>query len=480
MPRSWHFDTVRLVTLATFSASVFLASMAEADFRGEVYALSVELGSSHGRAEHSYGQTAKIAGTVPSTGERVVLLVPRFDRLEVRRLDAGGHRATFRFPSLPGDNDPVELALDDVVFGDGLVLDPPELCRRVKEGQILVLTTDRGALAGSVSDFEDEAEQRAWERSRELCGALFGDDDEHVALWSAEPAALDVFLGRPIPWDELPIAGLYCATTIDSRCWDRGLPHGLAALTATLEQMGEPGEVILGPDLVGRLKDAGIALELPEWNTWESSPLALAIEKGAVEWVDALIAAGADLDRQSDGDSLLQLAAFWGHPEVVALLLAAGIDPDLRGDEGWTPLMTALNQGHSDVARRLIEAGADPSRPLDDGRSPLAFADDKATLRYLLRVGARPGVEAVQILHRAVEWGDRPMIEKLLELGVDVDIRGPFERTPLMTAAQEGDPRVVELLLTAGASLDLVDEFGETALRIAVDYGHPEVAGLLQ
>ena len=480
MPGIQRFDTTRLAIALVFAGLFFLGSKARADFRGEVYPLTVVAGQRHGQAELSYGQTGKIAGTMPANGERVILRVPRLDRLEIHPLGAGKYRAIVTFPPLPPGDDPVVLTLDDVVLGDGLTLDPPELCQAVDQGMVLVVTADRGALPEAVADFQDDAERQAWDRSHALCDRLFGEDEERMALWIAEPTDLDAFLGTSIAWDDPQTAGLYCATTVDDRCWDRGLPHGLAALMTAIETSDEPSEGVLGPELVALLQQAGISIELPEWNTWESAPLALAVEKGAREWVDALIAAGADLARHSDDDSLLQRAASRGRGAVVDRLLAAGADPNSRGGDGWTPLIAALNQDEPAIARRLLEAGADPNLWLDDGRGPLAFTEDSAMVRHPLTAGARPGTEAADLLHRATERGDRQTLEQLLDLGVDPDIRGPFERTPLMTAAQEGNPRVVELLFAAGASPEAVDEFGENALRIALDYGHREIVELLR
>ena len=51
-----------------------------------------------------------------------------------------------------------------------------------------------------------------------------------------------------------------------------------------------------------------------------------------------LITAGAEVNRQCEhGRTALQMAAAWGHLDVVQLLLQHGADPTIRDDEGMTP-----------------------------------------------------------------------------------------------------------------------------------------------
>ena len=57
---------------------------------------------------------------------------------------------------------------------------------------------------------------------------------------------------------------------------------------------------------------------------------------------------------------MLMLAAYHGHPPLVAALLEAGADPDLLNDRGQSPLAGAAFKGHVEVARVLLAGGADP------------------------------------------------------------------------------------------------------------------------
>src|SRR5690554_2316931 len=53
--------------------------------------------------------------------------------------------------------------------------------------------------------------------------------------------------------------------------------------------------------------------------------------------------------RDSKGDSLLMLAAYHGHAELVSVLLRHGADTELVNDRGQTPLAGAAFKGHTEV-----------------------------------------------------------------------------------------------------------------------------------
>jgi ankyrin repeat protein len=59
-----------------------------------------------------------------------------------------------------------------------------------------------------------------------------------------------------------------------------------------------------------------------------------------------------------EGDSCLHIAAIRGDLRAVRLLLAAGLDPNLHGDLGNTPLHYARRLGNRDVVDLLTESGA--------------------------------------------------------------------------------------------------------------------------
>ncbi|MFW5416891.1 ankyrin repeat domain-containing protein [Nocardiopsis sp. CNT-189] len=83
----------------------------------------------------------------------------------------------------------------------------------------------------------------------------------------------------------------------------------------------------------------------------------------------------------SEGNSLLMLAAYHGHAETVAALIGRGADVDLRNGRDQSPVAGALFKGEDEVVAALVEAGAD----LDAG-TPSA----RATAEMFGRSGLLP------------------------------------------------------------------------------------------
>jgi ankyrin repeat protein len=103
------------------------------------------------------------------------------------------------------------------------------------------------------------------------------------------------------------------------------------------------------------------------------SPLGLASFFAAEKTVTMLIAAGADVDRQSANPmqvAPLHSAAAARHTGILRRLLAAGAAPNPRQHGGWTPLHAAAQHGDREMVALLLEYGADKQSLSDDGKTP--------------------------------------------------------------------------------------------------------------
>lgn len=182
---------------------------------------------------------------------------------------------------------------------------------------------------------------------------------------------------------------------------------------------------------------------------------------GDAEAAAAALADGADPEAEAHGTSALYRAAFYGHPEVVRLLLEAGADPD-RGDE--TPLLGAAHQRHARVAAMLAPLTRDPVPALRRA----CWQGDAAVLSALLEAGARP--ERHLDFTSACGHGHLEVVRLLLDVGVaDIDALNSYGETGLMAAAEGGQTEVLRLLLNRGADVGISDEHGRTALDLACD-----------
>ncbi len=104
----------------------------------------------------------------------------------------------------------------------------------------------------------------------------------------------------------------------------------------------------------------------------DESPLMLAALKGFTELCEKLIAGGADVNKP--GWAPLHYAATNGHLAVMSLLLENHAYIDAASPNGTTPLMMAAHYGTPAAVKLLLEAGADPLLKNQLGLSAIDFA----------------------------------------------------------------------------------------------------------
>lgn len=83
-----------------------------------------------------------------------------------------------------------------------------------------------------------------------------------------------------------------------------------------------------------------------------------------------------DIPKQSvEGTKALLTAIERGNSPQVKQILSIGIDPNLAGDGGITPLMLAAQLGYADMVEALVTAGANPAQTNTEGQTArdLAF-----------------------------------------------------------------------------------------------------------
>jgi uncharacterized protein len=62
----------------------------------------------------------------------------------------------------------------------------------------------------------------------------------------------------------------------------------------------------------------------------------------------------------TNGDTLVMLASYYGHDPAVAALIARGADVDRSNNRGQTPLAGAVFKNDATIIELLLSAGADP------------------------------------------------------------------------------------------------------------------------
>lgn len=127
----------------------------------------------------------------------------------------------------------------------------------------------------------------------------------------------------------------------------------------------------------GSLKAARELLAVPKIdvearNQADESPLMMAALKGHIDIARQLIDLDADVNKT--GWAPLHYAATNGHVELMRLLLDNHAYIDAESPNGTTPLMMAAHYGSPQAVKVLLEAGADPTLKNALGLSAIDFA----------------------------------------------------------------------------------------------------------
>jgi ankyrin repeat protein len=86
-----------------------------------------------------------------------------------------------------------------------------------------------------------------------------------------------------------------------------------------------------------------------------------AARSGDAAMLAAYVDAGVPVDlTNTNGDTMVMLAAYYGNDSAVAALIARGADVDRHNNRGQTPLAGAVFKNDSTVIELLLSAGADP------------------------------------------------------------------------------------------------------------------------
>jgi len=155
-----------------------------------------------------------------------------------------------------------------------------------------------------------------------------------------------------------------------------------------------------------------------------------AIRDGHMETVKALLTAGADIDRRTEGDASppIAIAVINGHYDMALHLLGQGANPNLLSEDGVGPLFAAIanrwapkalypqptafrqqEASYLDLMEALLRAGADPNHRVS---THIWYASYNFDLLGVNFMGATPFWRAAKAL-------DVPAMELLLAHGAD-------------------------------------------------------------
>lgn len=182
--------------------------------------------------------------------------------------------------------------------------------------------------------------------------------------------------------------------------------------------------------------------------------------------VKELLKVGAKLNIIDDeGLTPISTAAVNGNLELVKLFLDEGSsaeDTATRYGKLPVPLYRSLVRSHHQTVRLLLKTGADPYEALVDS----VRCGNLEALSFLRSLGANIlNIEPLTgwtLLHRAVEAGRIPIINWLLNKGLDINARDETGNTPLHIAVQLNHRNAASLLLQRKAIPNVEDYTGWT------------------
>jgi len=232
------------------------------------------------------------------------------------------------------------------------------------------------------------------------------------------------------------------------------------------------------PNLIDRALLATLAALLG------ATPAAAQVGPGEAEIAAYARAAETALHAAAQRGDLPALRALLARPDAATRIKA-------RDDHGRTALHVATFARQREAIRLLAGAGAELGALENDRYDAVtiaAVADDEATLRVLLELGASAKLTTSRYdgtaLIAAAHLGHDGVVRQLIAAGAPLDHVNNLHWTALIEAVVLGDggPRhqaTVRALVEAGADRRLTDRHGRTALELARERGHAELVRLL-
>lgn len=225
-------------------------------------------------------------------------------------------------------------------------------------------------------------------------------------------------------------------------------------------------------------------------NVYQETPLLIAVTKNNYIIVEDLIKSKViDIDHKNiNNETSLMIAVKKGYTYIVNILLKAGANTYLLDPKGLSALEIAIINDQITVVKLIINSYQNNENKIKGIIKGLVQAtkhNKKDIINILLNLAKELNIRGYykeEILRAAIRNGDISLIKMLIDYGVNYNIKYKYRHnvTPLMIAILESNQEVIKFILNLpNIEVDAQDNEGHTALILAILNNKEEIARLL-
>lgn len=161
-----------------------------------------------------------------------------------------------------------------------------------------------------------------------------------------------------------------------------------------------------------------------------------------------LLERGADTKKTP---GVMELAASLKKLDSIKILINHGVSPNVRKDNVYTPLCSAIRDNSPDIVTYLLENGADPNYNAAEYPAFKCITHKRTQFLPQLVAAGADLHKPKGIIETAVKFNDKDVMLYLLDQGVNPNDRTADGCTALTTAIREDRGELVDILLSRGA-----------------------------
>ena len=218
------------------------------------------------------------------------------------------------------------------------------------------------------------------------------------------------------------------------------------------------------------------------------TPIMFASIWGQDSIVELLLKNEADMYKVKNESGLLSLhfATMRNHPAVVGVLIAYGIDVNVKDGKNKTALVYAIESNNREIIDLLLKANT--KFPEEQElmnlclHSAVLYSLQDIADKLLEKGASLSGVDNYgrSLLHNAVIGENLKWVELLCEKNIDINKEDSFKRIPLHYSVESNQLEITKSLIKNGAEINSIDCTNRTPLDIAKGLVFVQIADFLE